>query len=508
MSAPEPNSQLPQLPANLDDQAALDSWQRQWNAWIGEEAGRHNQPWFQPISPDTLREIVQEEKELRIDIARGEQQLEVETARVAMNQWEIATAAKDPQFEAKKAILIPLLKPILRLHVPPSKWKALFQEAYAQLQVPVSSSANEVPPEVTKAREVLNAIGQRLRAQDPAYEAKKSLLLPIIQPLFKQLPPSKWPDTFQEAYAGVRLPGESITGSASSAPVEPKGCLTQPKMAGAKELYALLPEDPKLVLLNWREIIKKITEEFSKTAVASQRDALLGGFTATMDLVSESLGPKKPEMIDDFRAARAQDYKLFIVEECLVGQHFNAKILCAVTRREIEAGRMAADCRPITDQPRSVVAAPDSTRRQMLNAQVDQTRHEILSGHTCKPRSGTLLLYKPDGHSDQIGISKIDPPVAGGAFFLDFTRPLKIIRRLLGRSNEWIGTAVELHVPIVHQNECKGNYEIHMYSSDPRFGEIRALWKARYPSAKTPPDTEAVGFKIVTDFATQFPGDC
>ena len=192
MSAPEPDSQLPQLPANLDDQAALDSWQRQWNAWIGEEAGRHNRPWFQPISPDTLREIVQEEKELRVDIARGKHQLEVEAARIEMNAVDAHLSAADPQFPAKKALLIPVLRPIFR-HVPPSKWKALFQEAYAQLQVPVSNSANEVPPEVTKAWEVLNAIGQRLRAQDPAYEAKKALLLPIIQPLFKQLPPSKWP---------------------------------------------------------------------------------------------------------------------------------------------------------------------------------------------------------------------------------------------------------------------------------------------------------------------------
>lgn len=279
-------------------------------------------------------------------------------------------------------------------------------------------------------------------------------------------------------------------------------------MTGAQDLYALLPENPALVLLNWREIIKKIHEEFSKAGVASQRDALLQVFTATMDIVAGSLDKDNPQMIDDFRAARAQDYKLSLVEECLVGEHINAKILCAVTRREIEAGRMAVDCRPITDPPRPVVAPPDSSRRQLLNAQVDRHRSVVLSGRTSKSGSMTLLLHRFNSNSDQIGVSKIDPPVAGGAFILDFSRPLKITRRLFGLQNSWVGAAVEMRVPIVHQDESKGNYETNMYSSDPRFGEVLTLWKARYPSAKAPPDIEAVAFKIVTDFATQFPDDC
>jgi hypothetical protein len=208
VDAPEPTSPLPKLPANLDDQAALDSWQSQWNAWIADEGVRHNWPWLQPISAETLREIVEEERQLRADMARGQAQFELETARNDLNTIDTHLRATDPQFPAKSALLVPILRPIFR-HIPPSKWKELFQEAYAQLQVPAASSTPEEQREITEARGALNTIERRLRAQDPAYEAKKAFLLPIVQPLFKQMPPSKWAETFEETYAGVRLPTDS-----------------------------------------------------------------------------------------------------------------------------------------------------------------------------------------------------------------------------------------------------------------------------------------------------------
>jgi TPR repeat protein len=62
--------------------------------------------------------------------------------------------------------------------------------------------------ERAEAAKALNALEARLKGQDAAYENKKALLVPILQPLFKQLPPAKWAAAYEEAYAGVRLPAE------------------------------------------------------------------------------------------------------------------------------------------------------------------------------------------------------------------------------------------------------------------------------------------------------------
>ena len=64
----------------------------------------------------------------------------------------------------------------------------------------------------------------------------------------------------------------------------------------------------------------------------------------------------------------------------------------------------------------------------------------------------TVLLYELSSHPGEVGISKIDPPVVGGAFFLDFSRPLQLINlQCFGISNKWVGNVTELAVPVVHQ---------------------------------------------------------
>jgi hypothetical protein len=204
MDTPEHGSPLPQLPVNLDDSAALDRWCRQWNAWIANEAVKPNWSWLKPITPEMLREIIDEEKQLRADIARGYQQVELATARSDLNALEAHLLATDPQFEAKRALLVPILRPIFR-HIPPANWKPLFEQAYARLQVPASASSEE-QRELDEARTALRTLENKLIIQDPDYAVKKAFLVPVLQPLFKQIPPSKWLASFEEAYAGIRLP--------------------------------------------------------------------------------------------------------------------------------------------------------------------------------------------------------------------------------------------------------------------------------------------------------------
>ena len=51
------------------------------------------------------------------------------------------------------------------------------------------------------ARAALTALGNQLQASDPHYVAKKNALVPILQPIFKTLPPEQWVSAFQNAYA-------------------------------------------------------------------------------------------------------------------------------------------------------------------------------------------------------------------------------------------------------------------------------------------------------------------
>jgi hypothetical protein len=113
-------------------------------------------------------------------------------------------------------------------------------------------------------------------------------------------------------------------------------------------------------------------------------------------------------------------------------------------------------------------------------------------------------LFELPDYPNQIAISEIDSFIPGGAFFLDFSRPLEH-RRWLGVPNRWVGSPVAIFVPVVHEGERNGGYVLGVHRSDPYFAQLRALWKNHYPSKRTSPSTVAEGTKIVADFATQFP---
>lgn len=118
-----------------------------------------------------------------------------------------------------------------------------------------------------------------------------------------------------------------------------------------------------------------------------------------------------------------------------------------------------------------------------------------------------IQLLELDDHPEQIAVSDIGLFVTDGAFFLDFSRPLETHRWFVVR-NHWFGFVVSLLVPVIHQGQEQGGYVIGVHRSDPCFADLRALWKARYPTRRTLPTAVADGLKIIADFARQFPRHC
>lgn len=59
---------------------------------------------------------------------------ELHVARQGLTELEASLQATDPQYEAKKAILVPALRPAFAV-LPPSQWVAKFQEAYRNIKV-------------------------------------------------------------------------------------------------------------------------------------------------------------------------------------------------------------------------------------------------------------------------------------------------------------------------------------------------------------------------------------
>lgn len=78
--------------------------------------------------------------------------------------------------------------------------------------------------ELTTARTDLNTLEAQLQASDPQYDAKRAALVPILQPIFKTIPPSQWKGAFDQAYKNLRLP--------AAARAAPRAPTRQPMRAG------------------------------------------------------------------------------------------------------------------------------------------------------------------------------------------------------------------------------------------------------------------------------------
>jgi hypothetical protein len=115
-----------------------------------------------------------------------------------------------------------------------------------------------------------------------------------------------------------------------------------------------------------------------------------------------------------------------------------------------------------------------------------------------------IHLFKLPTYPQQIAASEIGRVATDSAFFLDFSRPIEIQRWLIVR-NRWIGCAVGLLVPVIHQGQEAGDYVIGVHRSDTYFADLRVLWKTRYPAKPRLPTAVADALEIIGDFGRQFP---
>lgn len=117
-----------------------------------------------------------------------------------------------------------------------------------------------------------------------------------------------------------------------------------------------------------------------------------------------------------------------------------------------------------------------------------------------------LLLMQLGAHPQEIAATQLEACHDGGAFFLDFSRPLGRLR-WCGVWNRWLGLTMSLRVPVIHEGEPTGRRMITIDRGDPYFAELQRLWKARHPMARPLPALPVDAARIDADFAAQFPHD-
>ncbi|MDE2097467.1 MAG: hypothetical protein KGL39_09500 [Patescibacteria group bacterium] len=67
------------------------------------------------------------------------QQQTLDQARAGLNQLEAQLRASDPNFAAKRAIVVEALKPAFK-HISPDKWVQAFSDAYARVRLPTAAA--------------------------------------------------------------------------------------------------------------------------------------------------------------------------------------------------------------------------------------------------------------------------------------------------------------------------------------------------------------------------------
>jgi hypothetical protein len=154
------------------------------------------------------------------------------------------------------------------------------------------------------------------------------------------------------------------------------------------------------------EIRAKIQKELEAATTSDQRSTVLALFTAYMDGMERGLeahGDQK--VLEEFRKARAYDYKSFIYQECIVGLDtpvvggdVSVEAMMAVTNREIAAGRMTED-HSIRKNAVEFAAAPHLSHAELVAKQAKlkaEAAQATTSAPVCKPaadKSATAYAF-------------------------------------------------------------------------------------------------------------------
>lgn len=117
-----------------------------------------------------------------------------------------------------------------------------------------------------------------------------------------------------------------------------------------------------------------------------------------------------------------------------------------------------------------------------------------------------ITLFELEDFPNRVAISKANDYQINGTFFLDFSKPLTVVR-WFGKINDVFGIAVGLRVPVIHQSENVGGYVISCHANDSQYKTIKKLWKSNYPTANPKVEKEADGLNVIVDFANQFEAD-
>jgi hypothetical protein len=116
----------------------------------------------------------------------------------------------------------------------------------------------------------------------------------------------------------------------------------------------------------------------------------------------------------------------------------------------------------------------------------------------------TVQIFKVPALRNGIAVSSVGSCVEGGAFLLDFTKPLKFVR-----GNKWLPFSTAISVPVIHQSETyAAGYTVAVHRWTPEWRAIKGLWKLVETGRFQPqhkPSGPYSGLKIIADFATQFP---
>ncbi len=116
--------------------------------------------------------------------------------------------------------------------------------------------------------------------------------------------------------------------------------------------------------LDFRAVREEIHNLSERTSDVGERVILLQVFHAVMDMVERS-GNVATEHLDAFRTTRAQDYRLLLMREVLIGENASAELVNAVTQREVQSGRMREDDE-LRQEAVKAISEPYLTVQQLL----------------------------------------------------------------------------------------------------------------------------------------------
>jgi hypothetical protein len=135
-----------------------------------------------------------------------------------------------------------------------------------------------------------------------------------------------------------------------------------------KDFLESIPEDPAEVLANWRDIRQRIDDQFKQASTWEEWTTLHALRDSVLNLVKPTINPDDQAK---FQEAGENIYKLHIVQECTIDGQICVETLDAVTRREIDTGRMSPKHK-FRHTAEMGMRAPHFTRAQLLQAEAEK----------------------------------------------------------------------------------------------------------------------------------------